>query len=56
MFSYELILQSILSLLFVISIPSLRGIVKIIDNLTADQIQTVGIPNGIPLVGYVCCL
>ena len=29
---------------------SLRGIVKHIDNLSAEQIQTVGIPNGIPLV------
>jgi 2,3-bisphosphoglycerate-dependent phosphoglycerate mutase len=29
---------------------SLRGIVKQIDGLTADEIQTVGIPNGIPLV------
>jgi hypothetical protein len=29
---------------------SLRGIVKHIDNLTADQIQKTGIPNGIPLV------
>jgi 2,3-bisphosphoglycerate-dependent phosphoglycerate mutase len=29
---------------------SLRGIVKHIDQLSADQIQRVGIPNGIPLV------
>lgn len=29
---------------------SLRGIVKQIDKLTADEIQMVGIPNGIPLV------
>ena len=29
---------------------SLRGIVKHIDNLTRDEIQSVAIPNGIPLV------
>lgn len=29
---------------------SLRGIVKQIEGLTAEQIQCVGIPNGIPLV------
>lgn len=29
---------------------SLRGIVKHIDGLTAEEIQSVGIPNGIPLV------
>ena len=29
---------------------SLRGIVKHIDGLSAEEIQTVGIPNGIPLV------
>ena len=29
---------------------SLRGIVKHINNLTASEIQNVGIPNGIPLV------
>ena len=29
---------------------SLRGIVKHIDGLSADEIQKVGIPNGIPLV------
>ena len=29
---------------------SLRGIVKHIDGLTADEIQHVGIPNGIPLI------
>ena len=29
---------------------SLRGIVKHIDNLNMDEIQSVGIPNGIPLV------
>ena len=29
---------------------SLRGIVKYIENLSGDQIQMVGIPNGIPLV------
>jgi 2,3-bisphosphoglycerate-dependent phosphoglycerate mutase len=30
---------------------SLRGILKHIDTLTPEQIQAVGIPNGIPLVG-----
>ena len=29
---------------------SLRGLVKHIDNLSASQIQKIGIPNGIPLV------
>lgn len=29
---------------------SLRGIVKHIDNLSAEEIQKIGIPNGIPLV------
>ena len=29
---------------------SLRGLVKYIDNLDADQIYQVGIPNGIPLI------
>ena len=29
---------------------SLRGIVKHIDSLSMDEIQSVGIPNGIPLV------
>ena len=29
---------------------SLRGIVKIVDNLTADEVTRVWIPNGIPLV------
>jgi broad specificity phosphatase PhoE len=29
---------------------SLRGVVKHIDNLSAEQITEVGIPNGIPLV------
>ena len=29
---------------------SLRGIVKHIDGLNTEQIQKIGIPNGIPLV------
>lgn len=29
---------------------SLRGLVRHIDNLTSEQIQLVGIPNGIPMV------
>jgi 2,3-bisphosphoglycerate-dependent phosphoglycerate mutase len=29
---------------------SLRGLVKHIDGLTPEEIQVVGIPNGIPLV------
>lgn len=32
---------------------SLRGLVRHIDSLTSEQIQTVGIPNGIPLVSCI---
>ncbi len=38
------------NVLIVAHANSLRGIVKLIDNITAEDITKVGIPNGIPLV------
>ena len=43
-------LQSGKNVMIVAHGNSLRGIVKHIDGLSAQEIQTVGIPNGIPLV------
>lgn len=43
-------LQSGRTVMIVAHANSLRGIVKHIDNLNPDEIQTVAIPNGIPLV------
>lgn len=43
-------LQSGRTVMIVAHANSLRGIVKHIDNLTRDEIQSVAIPNGIPLV------
>ena len=43
-------LQAGKNVMIVAHANSLRGIVKQIDRLTADEIQKVGIPNGIPLV------
>jgi 2,3-bisphosphoglycerate-dependent phosphoglycerate mutase len=43
-------LQNGRTVLIVAHANSLRGIVKHIDGLSPEQIQSVAIPNGIPLV------